>query len=295
MYFLYSFVSILKQISEHRLPRDYDYHRMPAPWITVRLLRLLGILGQGDQTASEGCYEMLLDVMRRSDTGINVGYAVMYECVRTVTRIYPNATLLDTAAGNIARFIKSDNHNLKYLGITALAEIVKDHPKYAADHQLAVIECLEDPDETLRRKTLDLLYRMVNPVNVEFIVSKLLTFLADTTDEFLRAELVARITSSAERFAPSNTWYVQTVTRVLEVAGDLVQPDAAINLMVLIAEGSGDAETDEELRCESVAHLTELLVVETSEESEAVTMPALLLQIIAWVLGEYGALISQTV
>jgi len=140
----------------------------------MKLLRLLAMLGAADQKVSEQMYEVVLDAMKRADTGINVGYAIIYEAVKTVTTIYPNSVLLDAAAAAIGRFISSDNHNLKYLGVTGLAAIVKDHPKYAAAHQLAVIDALEDPDDTLKRKTLDLLYRMINPVNVNFVVDKLM-------------------------------------------------------------------------------------------------------------------------
>ena len=40
-----SFVVILKQIIDHKLPRDYDYHRMPAPWYQIKLLEILATLG----------------------------------------------------------------------------------------------------------------------------------------------------------------------------------------------------------------------------------------------------------
>lgn len=32
-----SFVTILKQVAERRLPKSYDYHQMPAPFIQVSL------------------------------------------------------------------------------------------------------------------------------------------------------------------------------------------------------------------------------------------------------------------
>ena len=42
----------------------------------MHLLKILAILGRADQFASEGMYEVLADVMKRADTGINVGYAI---------------------------------------------------------------------------------------------------------------------------------------------------------------------------------------------------------------------------
>lgn len=281
-----SLVSILKQIGEHRLPSDFDYHRVPAPWMQLKLIRILGILGRNDATASSGMYEILHEALKKADVGINAGYAVVYECIRTIVSIYPNATLLDAAADAISRFIQSRSHNLKYLGVTGLAAIVETHPQYAVAHQSAVMDCLEDPDETLQRKTLDLLYRMTNPINVEFITDKLLDFLRGTTDLFLKKQLTTRICSVAERYAPNNEWYIQTITQLFEISGDMVEAQVAQNLMSLIAEGTGESEESDMLLRQNAIELYVSLLKEKTPSK----LPRILLETMAWCLGEYGYL-----
>ena len=64
---------------------------------------------------------------------------------------------------------------------------------------MIVVDCLDDSDETLKRKTLDLLYKMTTPGNVVFIAGKLMDSLEGSNDPFLREELVSRITELAER------------------------------------------------------------------------------------------------
>ena len=71
------------------------------------------------------------------------------------------------AAEMITTFLKASSHNLKYVGIDALSRIVRINANYANEHQIAVIDCLEDPDDTLKKKTLELLFKMTNPNNVE--------------------------------------------------------------------------------------------------------------------------------
>jgi AP-4 complex subunit epsilon-1 len=46
-----------------------------------------------------------------------------------------------------------------------------------------VVDCLEDADDTLKLKTLDLLFKMTNNQNVEPIVEKLLSYLKDAPIE----------------------------------------------------------------------------------------------------------------
>ena len=277
-----SFVVILKQIIEHRLPKDFDYHRMPAPWVQMKLLQILSYLGEYDQSASENMYEVLGQVMKRADDlGINIGYAIVYQSLKTITTIYPNGKLITSASTTISRFITSENRNLKYIGIDGLSQIVSIDPKFVLQYQGIVVDCLEDMDETLKRKTIDLLYRMTNYQNVSVIVDKLLQYLSTTsTDSIVRKDLVIKINQLAERFSINEEWFVKTINKLFEMSGELITPDISNHFIKLISEWEIEAEGD--------MFKQNTLVIYIAILNDNPNISDSMMQVIAWVIGEYG-------
>ncbi|KAL4452296.1 hypothetical protein ABPG75_007958 [Micractinium tetrahymenae] len=282
------FTNILKQAAEGKLGRAYEYHRAPAPFVQLELLRLLGMLGAGDRSASENMYAVVAEVKRRAEPlGNNIGNALVYECIRTLTTIVPTPVLVSGAVESVSRFLASRENNLKYAGIDALTRLVEIDPKHAQDHQLAVVDCLRSPDVTLKRKTLQLLYKMAGPTNIEVIAGEVLGYLRESSDEVARRDAVCSLCDLAERFAPDHQWFVDTMNELFEVAGEVVPASLADNLTRLIAEGTGEEDegADEELRAGAVEAYLELL--------DRPKLPPVLLKVICWVLGEYGRLASR--
>ncbi|XP_071730558.1 AP-4 complex subunit epsilon-like [Rutidosis leptorrhynchoides] len=277
-----SFVNILKQVAERRLPKSYDYHQTPAPFIQIKLLKILALLGSGDKKSSEQMYTVIGDIMRKSDTSSNIGNAILYECICCISSIQASPKLLEAAAGAIAKFLKSDSHNLKYMGIDALGRLIRISPDIAEQHQLAVIDCLEDPDDTLKRKTFELLYKMTKSSNVEVIVDRMIDYMISINDSHYKTETASRCVELAEQFAPSNHWFIQTMNKVFQYAGDLVNPKVAHNLMRLIAEGFGEDDDTADSQLRSSAVESYLKIVDEPK------LPSAFLQVICWVLGEYG-------
>lgn len=277
-----SFISILKQVAERRLPKAYDYHQMPAPFIQVKLLKILALLGSEDKQASGHMYTVLGHIIGKTETTSNIGNAVLYECICCVSSIHPNTKLLGVAIDVTSKFLKSDSHNLKYMGIDALGRLIKINPDIAEEHQLAVIDCLEDPDDTLKRKTFELLYKMTKSNNVEVIVDRMINYMISINDNHYKTEIASRCVELAEQFAPSNKWFIQIMNKVFEHAGDLVNVKVAHNLMRLIAEGFGEDEkgADSQLRSSAVDSYLTIL--------REPKLPSMFLQVICWVLGEYG-------
>lgn len=55
---------------------------------------------------------------------------------------------------------------VKYLGLLAMSKILKTHPKSVQAHKDLVMICLDDKDESIRLRALDLLYGMVKFIEI---------------------------------------------------------------------------------------------------------------------------------
>lgn len=227
-------------------------------------------------------YEIITTVLKRSDdSAINVGYALVYQCLRTITKIYPSQELLDLATLTISRFLASASKNLKYMGIVGLIQIVRIDPKYTLDYQNMVVDCLEDADDTLKIKTLELLFKMTNKMNVEPIVDKLLAFLKDAPVESAsRKDLVVKINELGEKFAPNKNWYIRTMNKLFEMGGDLVTQ----NLTNKFIQSIGEYEKQED--GDTFRENTIKIYLKVLKKNP--NIPESLMQVIAWIMGEYG-------
>lgn len=57
---------------------------------------------------------------------------------------------------------------VKYLGLLAMSKILKTHPKSVQSHKDLILQCLDDKDESIRLRALDLLYGMVCSQTFDF-------------------------------------------------------------------------------------------------------------------------------
>ncbi|VFV38027.1 ap-4 complex subunit epsilon-1 [Lynx pardinus] len=152
---------------------------------------------------------------------------------------------------------------------------------------MTIIECLDHPDPIIKRETLELLYRITNAQNITVIVQKMLEYLQQSKEEYIIVNLVGKIAELAEKYAPDNAWFIQTMNAVFSVGGDVMHPDIPNNFLRLLAEGFDDETENQQLRLYAVQSYLTLL------DAENVFYPQKFLQVMSWVLGEYSYLLDE--
>eukprot|EP01119_Soliformovum_irregulare_P017162 TRINITY_DN504_c0_g1_i1.p1 TRINITY_DN504_c0_g1~~TRINITY_DN504_c0_g1_i1.p1 ORF type:complete len:863 (+),score=300.63 TRINITY_DN504_c0_g1_i1:305-2590(+) len=270
-------VRILKNLVMSGIAPEYDVSGITDPFLQVKILHLLRLLGKGDQESSDVCNDILAQVATNTDHSRNVGNSILYEAVQTIMSIESEKDLRLLAVNVLGGFLSNRDNNIRYVALNSLTRVVSADAEAVQRHRNTIVDCLKDPDVSIRRRALDLIYALVNEANIKVLAAELLTFLQNSTVEF-KADLATKLCSVTERFAPNKRWHVDTILKIMGIAGAYVPDEVASNLITLVA-----ANAD----VQSYAVQKVYMALTNDNESQ------ILVRVAVWCIGEFGDLLIQ--
>lgn len=274
-----SLVKILKSIVSYGYSPEYDVSGITDPFLQVKILRVLRLLGEDDATASEQMNDLLAQIATNTDPLKNVGNAILYECVNTIMSIKSEDGLRVLAVNILGRFLSNRDNNIRYVALNTLCKVVSLDTDAVQRHRNTIVDCLKDNDISIRRRALELIYSLVNESNVRVLVRELINFLLVADVEF-RSDLTAKLCMVAEKFAPSPRWRIDTILKVMSIAGAYVPDIVSSNLVAVVAAGAADLHT----------YAVQKMYLALSED---LTQQSLV-QVGVWCLGEFGELLLRS-
>ena len=147
------------------------------PFLQVKILQVLRELAKDDDDAVDEMNDVLAQVATNTESNKNAGNCILYECAHTILSIECEAGLRVLAIGILGPFLLNKDNNTRYVALTMLAKVVETDLSAVQRHRATIVDCLKDPDVSIRRRALDLLYSLVNKQNVRALVREMLNYL----------------------------------------------------------------------------------------------------------------------
>uniref|UniRef100_A0A671VI38 AP-3 complex subunit delta-1 n=1 Tax=Sparus aurata TaxID=8175 RepID=A0A671VI38_SPAAU len=180
-------------------------------WVLIKIIKLFGALTPLEPRLGKKLIEPLTNLIHSTSA-----MSLLYECVNTVI-----AVLISLSSG-------MPNHSasiqvMKYLGLLAMSKILKTHPKSVQSHKDLILQCLDDKDESIRLRALDLLYGMVSKKNLMEIVKKLMLHVDKAEGTTYRDELLTKIidicSQSNYQYITNFEWYISILVELTRLEG----------------------------------------------------------------------------
>ncbi|XP_022208940.2 AP-1 complex subunit gamma-1 isoform X1 [Drosophila obscura] len=271
-------VRILKNLILGGYSPEHDVSGVSDPFLQVKILRLLRILGHNDPDASEAMNDILAQVATNTETSKNVGNTILYETVLSIMDIRSEGGLRVLAVNILGRFLLNSDKNIRYVALNTLLRTVHADTSAVQRHRTTILECLKDPDVSIRRRAMELSFALINAQNIRTMTKELLLFLEKADAEF-KAQCSSGMILAAERYSPNTRWHLDTQLSVLIAAGNYVRDDVVSSTIQLVSSSPVSEQTYITNR-----FWESLQVANHCEDKQP------LLQVAVWAIGEYGDL-----
>uniref|UniRef100_UPI0037E72B4E AP-2 complex subunit alpha-2-like isoform X2 n=1 Tax=Semicossyphus pulcher TaxID=241346 RepID=UPI0037E72B4E len=268
--------------------QDYTYYFVAAPWLSVKLLRLLQCYPPPEDAALRSrlteCLETILNKAQEPPKSKKVQHsnaknAVLFEAISLIILHDSEPTLLVRACNQLGQFLQHRETNLRYLALESMCTLASSEFSHEAvkTHIETVINALKtERDVSVRQRAVDLLYAMCDRSNAKQIVAEMLSYL-ETADYSIREEIVLKVAILAEKYAVDYTWYVDTILNLIRIAGDYVSEEVWYRVIQIVINR-------DEVQGYAAKTVFEALQAPACHEN--------LVKVGGYILGEFGNLIA---
>lgn len=158
------------------------------------------------------------------------------------------------------------------MALNTLLKVIQADINSIQRHRGTIVECLKDPDVSIKRRAMELCFALVNRTNISEMIDELTQFLATCEPEF-KADCSSNMFIAMEKYAPNKKWHVDQMTRVLKTAGNNCRDDIVSSFITLLSNTP-------ELQFYTMNQLVQLIKDDVTQQP--------LVQVASWCLGEYG-------
>ncbi|GMH38541.1 hypothetical protein BSKO_06425 [Bryopsis sp. KO-2023] len=265
--------------------QQYTYYGIPSPWLQVKCLRILQYFPPTEDPAIVAKLTEILGLVINGINAVknpnknNALHAILFEAVSLTLHIDMDRELMVQSVALLGKFLMINEPNIKYLALENMSRLalIPEMLEAITRHQKTIVASLKDPDVSVRKRALDLLFSTCDASNSMENVEELLKYMT-VADFSMREELTLKIAILAERFAPDVKWYVDVSMDLIERAGEFVTEDIWHRVIQLVTNNEG-------MRQYAANKVAESLQRGGSHEA--------LIAVGAYVLGEYGSLIRN--
>ena len=195
-------------------------------WMLIKIIKLFGALTPLEPRLGKKLIEPLTNLIHSTSA-----MSLLYECINTVIAVLisissgmPNHTAaIQLCVQKLRILIEDSDQNLKYLGLLAMSKILKTNPKSVQGHKDLIMQCLDDSDDSIRLRALDLLYGMVSKKNLMEIVKKLMAHMDKAEGTTYRDELMHKTiqicSQNDYQYITNFEWYVSVLVELAQIDG----------------------------------------------------------------------------
>ncbi|XP_058128054.1 AP-3 complex subunit delta [Anopheles ziemanni] len=262
-------------------------------WMLIKIIKLFGALTPLEPRLGKKLIEPLTNLIHSTSA-----MSLLYECINTVIAVLisissgmpNNSPSIQLCVQKLRILIEDSDQNLKYLGLLAMSKILKTHPKSVQTHKDLILACLDDKDESIRLRALDLLYGMVSKKNLMEIVRRLLGHMERAEGSSYRDELLYKV---IEICSQGSYQYVTNFEWYLTVLVELILLESGSRHGALIAAQLLDvAIRVQAVRTFAVNEMASLLATYPASGAPHGTMPEVLYAA-AWIVGEFASHLDE--